>query len=207
MTDSDLTKYLDRINLEGCTTDLEGLTNLQIHHKENIPFENLDVVVGRKISLEYPDLFDKLISKKRGGYCFELNTLYFELLKTLGFSPRPVLGRVWLSNPMTTPPRNHLAHLLDLDGKTYITDVGFGGLISRIPLDIHVSDRVNDGDGMVRIIPFSKQQFMIQRETENGWADQYSFENLLISQEDIVISNHYMSTHPNSHFTNISLSV
>jgi len=200
MNDADITKYLERINLTDCTTDLAGLTKLQNHHLENIPFENLDVVVGRQIKLEYSHLFEKIIIKKRGGYCFELNTLYICLLKHLGFHPKPVLGRVWLSNPKVTPPRNHLAYLVDLDGRTYLTDVGFGGLVARVPLDIQVSIPVSDSDGMIRIVPFSNHQFMIQRETENGWEDQYSFENLLISTEDIAISNYYMSTHPNSHF-------
>jgi N-hydroxyarylamine O-acetyltransferase len=167
---------------------------------ENISFENLDIVVGRKIALDYPHLFAKIISKKRGGYFFELNTLYAELLKSLGFFPRPVLGRVWLSNPRKMPPRNHLAHLVDLDGKTYLTDVGFGGLITRIPLDIKISSPIDDKDGTVRIVPFANHQFMITRQIEKGWENQYSFENVEVSEEDIYISNYYMSTNPRSHF-------
>ncbi len=200
MNDADIFQYLKRIGLTDCSADLSGLTKLQHHHLENIPFENLDIVVGRKIKLDYLHLFEKVVLKKRGGYCFELNTLYADLLKYLGFNPRSVLGRVWLSNPKVTPPRNHLAFLVDLGGRTYLTDVGFGGLVARVPLDIECSSPVNDQDGMIRIVPFSNHQYMIQRETENGWADQYSFENLLISKEDIAISNYYMSTHPNSHF-------
>lgn len=200
MKDPAITKYLSRIKVDDCNSDLLGLTNLQEQHMENIPFENLDIVVGRAIALNQEHLFDKLITGRRGGYCFELNLLYAELLKSLGFAPKPVLGRVWLSNPKGTPPRNHLAHLVELDGKTYVTDVGFGGLITRIPLDINVSTPVDDKDGMVRIVEFADHQFMIQRQNEKGWASQYSFENVEISTEDIAISNYYMSTHPNSHF-------
>lgn len=200
MNDSEISKYLSRINLNDCTANLEDLTKLQEHHMENIPFENLDIVVGRKIDLNMRHLFEKVITKKRGGYCFELNLLYADLLRSLGFSPRPVLGRVWLSNPLRTPPRNHLALLLDLEGKTYVTDVGFGGLITRVPLDINDSSLVNDKVGIVRIIPFGGRQYMIQRQKEKGWTKQYSFEDVEISQEDIEISNYFMSTHPNSHF-------
>ena len=200
MKDPEIAKYLSRIKLDDCNSNLEGLINLQEHHMENIPFENLDIVVGRNIALDYSHLFEKVIIKKRGGYCFELNTLYAELLKSLGFSPKPVLGRVWLSNPKKMPPRNHLAHLVDLEGRTYVTDVGFGGLITSIPLDINVSSPVNDKDGMVRVVPLLDYQFMIQRQTEKGWTNLYSFENVEISEEDIYISNYYMSTHPNSHF-------
>lgn len=200
MKDSEIIEYLSRIQLSDCASSLDGLSTLQGHHTENIPFENLDITVGRKIALDYRHLFDKVVLKKRGGYCFELNTLYAELLKALGFSPKPVLGRVWLSNPKRMPPRNHLAHLVELDGRTYVTDVGFGGLITRIPLDINVSSPVNDKDGMVRILPCSDHQFMIQRKSEKGWMNQYSFEDVEISEEDIYISNYYMSTNPRSHF-------
>ena len=160
----------------------------------------MDIVVGRKIALDILHLFDKIVIKKRGGYCFELNILYAELLKSLGFSSKPVLARVWLSNPKRTPPRNHLANIVDLEGRTYVTDVGFGGLISSIPLDINVSSPVNDKDGMVRVVPLADHQFMIQRHNEKEWTNLYSFENVEISEEDIDISNYYMSTNSKSHF-------
>lgn len=200
MKDAEIAQYLSRIKFDNFNSNLEGLTKLQEHHMEHIPFENLDVVVGRDIALNYNHLFDKIIIKNRGGYCFELNTLYAELLKSLGFASKPVLGRVWLSNPKNLPPRNHLAHIVELEGRTYITDVGFGGLISSIPLDINVSSPMNDKDGMVRVSPFGDHQYMIQRHDEKEWTNLYSFENIEISKEDIEISNYYMSKHPNSHF-------
>jgi len=200
MKDPEKTEYLSRINLDICNPNLEGLTKLQEHHVENSSFENLDIALGRKISLDYHDLFEKVVVKKRGGYCFELNTLHAELLKSIGFFPKPVLARVWLSNPKGIPPRNHLAHLVELEGRTYVTDVGFGGLISSIPLDINVSSPVSDKDGMVRVVPIADHQFMIQRQTEKEWANLYSFENVEIGEEDIYLSNYYMSTNPRSHF-------
>ena len=200
MNHQKVAQYLNRIKVSDCHPTLEGLTKLQKHHMEHIPFENLDIVVGRKIILDLPHLFEKVIIKKRGGYCFELNTLFAVLLKAIGFSPKPVLGRVWLSNPLKTPPRNHLAHLVALEGKTYITDVGFGGFMTRIPLDIYVSTPIRDNVGMIKVIQIDDHQFMIQRETEKGWTNQYSFENIEISKEDIHISNYYMSTNPKSIF-------
>lgn len=200
MKDAEIATYLSRIHLNDCTCDIEGLTKLQEHHLQNIPFENLDIVVGRKIELGYLHLYNKIIHKHRGGYCFELNTLYAELLRSLGFRLKPVLGRVWLSNPKNLPPRNHLAYLVELDGSTFVSDVGFGGLVSRIPLDINNSSLVPDKDGVIRILPLDDHQFMIQRHNEKEWMNLYSFENLPISEEDIEISNYYMSTNSNSHF-------
>lgn len=199
MTDSERTEYLSRIHLDTCYLNFDGLKSLQEQQMEHIPFENLDIVVGREIVLSHEHLFRKIITQKRGGYCFELNLLYAELLVSLGFCLKPVLARVWLSNPKKTPPRNHLANLVDLDGKTFITDVGFAGLVTRVPLDINDPTPVNDTDGLVRVIPFSDDQYMIQRQTQSDWENLYSFENVAISKEDIEISNYYMSTHPNSH--------
>ena len=204
MKDFEIGKYLNRINLQNCDANLEDLKLLQQSHIEHIPFENLDVVVGRKINLAYKHLFQKIVSSGRGGYCFELNMLYGSLLKSLGFLIKPVLGRVWLRNPEQTPPRNHLSFLVKLKKETFVTDVGFGGLTTRIPLNINEQSAVNDSDGLVRILPFDNKQYMIQRKVGNEWANQYSFENVEISEEDIQISNYYMSTNPNSHFFNDS---
>jgi len=204
MKDNEINKYLNRIKLDNFDNSFDGLKKLQQSHIINIPFENLDVVAGRSINLDFNNLFDKIINKGRGGYCFELNILYSFLLKTLGFSPKPVLGRVWLRNPDKTPPRNHLAHLIEQDGETFITDVGFGGLTTRIPLNINDLSEINDNDGLVRILPFDNNQFMVQRKVNDDWTSQYSFENVDISEEDIFISNYYMSTNPKSHFYNDS---
>jgi len=200
MTDIEISNYLKRINLSDCNNDLEGLINLQINHMEHIPFENLDVIVGRKIDLTVDHLFNKIVNNKRGGYCFELNTLFSNLLKSLGFSSQPVLARVWLRNPKQTPPRTHLAHLIELTGETYITDVGFGGLTTRIPLNINNPINVNDRDGVIRINPLSENQFMLQRQVKDEWANQYSFETVEISFQDIEVANYFTSTNTKSHF-------
>jgi len=199
MNDSQIAQYLKRIQLDDFEVNLGGLKRLQEQHTIHIPFENLDIVVGRAIALNPERLFDKIVLNNRGGYCFELNILFAELLNSLGFSVQPVLGRVWFSNPLNTPPRNHLAYLITLEGKTFVCDVGFGGLVNRFPLDIHTSDPVDDKDGMVRVVPIHEGEFMVQRQTEKGWENQYSFEEVEISKDDIEIAHYYMSTHPNSH--------
>ncbi len=200
MKNTQIDAYLQRIELSDCNPTLDSLIQLQKNHMLHVPFENLDIVLGRPIHLNHDNLFEKIVRRGRGGYCFELNLLYASLLKSLGFSVQPVLGRVWLRKPTKIPPRNHLAHLVEINGTTFITDVGFGGLTTRIPLDINSVHQVNDDDGIVRVLPLLNHQYMIQRKVKGDWENQYSFENTIISTEDIVMSNHYMSTHPNSHF-------
>jgi N-hydroxyarylamine O-acetyltransferase len=200
MNDKKINTYLKRLDIYDCKIVFDDLKKLQAQHMLNIPFENLDVAVGRDILLDEDSLYRKIVEKNRGGYCFELNLLYANLLHSLGFQPRAALGRVWLRNPSQMPPRNHLTHLVDIEGTTFVTDVGFGGLTTRIPLDINSTEEINDGDGIIRIIPFETNQYMVQRKIGDDWANQYSFENVKISEEDIAISNFYMSKNPESHF-------
>ncbi len=193
-------QYFERLQLTTVNTDYTGLKILQQQHMKHIPFENLDVVVGRDIILSQDHLFNKIIVGRRGGYCFELNLLYASLLNSLGFEPKPVMGRVWLRNPEQMPPRNHLAHLLKLDGTTYLTDVGFGAFAPRVPLDINSDQETADGDGVVRVINTGPNEYMVQRKVASKWENQYSFEDIEISQDDIQIANFYMSKNASSHF-------
>ncbi|REL26975.1 hypothetical protein DXX93_10585 [Thalassotalea euphylliae] len=193
-------QYFKRLELSEVDKTYAGLKALQEQHMKKIPFENLDVVVGRDILLSPEYLFNKIVERKRGGYCFELNLLYASLLSSLGFKPKPVMGRVWLRNPKQMPPRNHLAHLLTLEEKTYLTDVGFGALAPRVPLDINSSQEIEDGDGIVRIINTAPNQYMVQRKVASQWENQYSFEDIEISHDDIQIANFFMSKSESSHF-------
>ncbi len=126
---------------------LESLQRLQRAHVQTIPYENLDVLAGKPVSLDPIDLFRKIIVGRRGGYCFELNTLFGWLLRELGYDLEFRMGRVWLRDPGKVPPRNHGTHVVHLQGRTVITDVGFGGRAPRRPLDIAVRDvSIEDGD-------------------------------------------------------------
>lgn len=116
-------------------------------HVQAIPYENLDVLSGRPVSLDPGDLYRKIIVGTRGGYCFELNVLFGWLLRELGYDSEFHMGRVWLRDPDATPPRDHGAHILHLEGRTVIADVGFGGRAPRRPLDMAERDRsIDDGD-------------------------------------------------------------
>jgi len=114
--------YLARIGLQTKPqADLAGLRLLQDHHMRYVPFENLDVVLGRPLNLSRKALFEKIVTHSRGGYCFELNTLYASLLEEIGFAPIPMLARVWLRDPPETPPRTHLVYRVKIDGVDWIS--------------------------------------------------------------------------------------
>jgi N-hydroxyarylamine O-acetyltransferase len=197
----DVSAYLRRLGLDTPPrATLDGLRLLQRAHVESVPFENLDVFLGRPLSLEPDDLFDKVVVRRRGGYCFELNALFGRLLAALGFEAVPHLARVWLRDPPEPPPRTHLTHCVALDGRRYLTDVGFGASTPRLPLDIGSGEPIDDGDGPIRVRPDPSFGLMLQRWTDGRWANQYSFEDVPALAIDVRVSNHFVETHPSSHF-------
>jgi len=133
----DIKVYLDRINFEGkmpLKADLSTLQVLQNCHQTSVPFENFDALKGTITNLKVPDLYEKIVTKKMGGWCFHLNGLFQWLLCELGFSVeltgssihRFDLGGTW-ENP------NHVVLLVHINKQAYLTDVGVG--MYRMPFD------------------------------------------------------------------------
>lgn len=124
----DVAAYLERIGIaQAKEPSLAFLDELISAHQRNVPFDNLDVYErGLVPSLGIADLFDKIVVRKRGGYCFELNGLFASLLKALGFDVRPCMARV-LIRPVPYPVISHRSTIVNIDGKRYLADVGFGG--------------------------------------------------------------------------------
>ena len=138
----DIAAYFDRIHYHGPRTPTrETLDAIVRAHVEAIPFENVDVLLGRGISLELDAIADKLVTRRRGGYCFEQNTLLLHVLTTLGFDAHAISARVRIQRPRDfTPPRTHVfVHVL-IDGAPWLADVGVGGLSPtaalRLVLDV-----------------------------------------------------------------------
>lgn len=124
----DLDAYLGRIGIaKPKPPSLSFLDELIYAHQCSVPFDNLDVCEKSLVpSLGIADLFDKIVVRKRGGYCFELNALFGALLKALGYTVRPYMARV-LIRPIPHPLISHRANFVTIDGCDYIADVGFGG--------------------------------------------------------------------------------
>ena len=123
----DLDAYLERLRLAAPpTADAAGLVRLQHAHRLAIPFENLDVRLGRPIAIDGASVFAKLVGARRGGFCFEHNRLFLDALAALGFEARALLARVWLG-ASEVPPLTHTLSLVALGGEAWIADAGFGG--------------------------------------------------------------------------------
>lgn len=193
--------YLSRIGLDvQPEPTLDGLHQLQDAHMRHVPFENLDVLLGRSLDLSEAALFGKIVTHRRGGYCFELNRLYSTLLSEVGFDPVPMMARVWLRDPVEVPSRTHLVNRVNIDGQDWITDVGFGGRAARVPLKIEDGYSVEDGDGCIRILADVDFGYRISRLQDGVWSDQYTVETPRAHMSDILIGNHWTECHPDSHF-------
>ena len=127
--------YLTRIGYEGsCKPTLQTLQNLHRAHLFAIPYENLDIHLGRSLSLDEKTIFDKLVIQKRGGWCFEMNGLFAWALRELGFKVTLLGGAVNRPHCDDAAKLGHLVLRVDL-GEPYLCDVGFGdGLLEPLPL-------------------------------------------------------------------------
>ena len=192
--------YLKRINYsKTIRPTAEGLAALHVAQISSIPFENFDLCLGRQISLEPAALCQKLIHRPRGGYCFELNGLFLMALGWFGFDARPLLARVHLTG--TPSGRGHQIALVNLHGRQWIADVGFGqhGLHYPIPLEI---DQPSTQRGrQYRLTDAGPLGTLLQTRTGERWHDLYSFDLGYVFPPDIAYGHHYTSTNPNSFFT------
>ena len=126
LNDDELALYLERIGLnERPDNDLAGLTRMQHAHQLSVPFENLDIHLGRPISLDPVAVFDKIVARRRGGFCYEHNSLFARALIALGFDIDLLSSRVATGPRAWGPPFDHMTLRTKLD-REYLLDVGFG---------------------------------------------------------------------------------
>lgn len=199
----DLAAYFQRIRYDGPhTPDLAVLSALTDAHTRSIPFENLDVLLERPIALEPEALFQKLVVEGRGGYCFEQNGLFLEVLRELGFRVAPISARVRIQRPRDfIPPRTHVFLRVELDGESWLTDVGVGGLSLTTPLRLVMDVEQATLHEPRRIVREGARLFH-QVHFGTGWEDVCEFTLEEMPAIDRELANWYTSAHPGSHFKN-----
>ncbi len=196
----DLEAYLHRINFSGAIdVSPDTLASLHNAHFHAIPFENFDILLGRGIDLTPQAVFNKLVLKKRGGYCFELNGLFLQALKALGFKARALLARVHVTG--TPSGRGHQLELISIDGRDWLADVGFGGNSPRMPIPMELDSPVTKDGQTIRLTDGGHFGTMLQALEDGEWKDLYSFDLGYVCPADIAYGNHYTSTSPDTFFT------
>lgn len=193
--------YLERIGLDQEVAPTEaGLETIHRAQTYTIPFENLDIHLGRDISLKPARLIEKLVRHLRGGYCFELNGIFALALDAFGFQRRPLLARVHVGGHLLYP-RTHLLNLVNIDGRDWIADVGYGSNNLRAPMPFELN-RVQVYDGVeFRLVDGGKFGITLQAHNPTGWQGLYSFDMGHVWPIDIEMGNHFTSTHPDVLFT------
>jgi N-hydroxyarylamine O-acetyltransferase len=141
----DIDSYLVRIRaVRPASPDLQALCTLQLAHLQTVPFENLDIHAGVPIILDDASLFAKIVGRRRGGICYELNGAFAWLLRALGFDVTIVAANVHDGAGDWTPDFDHMALVVSIDDERYLVDVGFGDSC-RVPLALTQCGRQDDG--------------------------------------------------------------
>jgi N-hydroxyarylamine O-acetyltransferase len=210
----DLGSYFARIGYQGShAVSLEALNGIVLAHVRTIPFENLAVLLGEPISLAIADVTEKLVHRRLGGYCFEHNTLLLHVLEELGFSVTALSARSRYQWPERySLPRTHMCLRVDLDGRTFLVDGGFGGLSPTAALEIvagveqqtpHEPRRfVSEGHWEGLALRGPEAVLIQQALLGEAWQNLYELTLEPMPPVDREMGNWYTSGHPNSHFRN-----
>jgi N-hydroxyarylamine O-acetyltransferase len=191
--------YLQRLNYtDSVDVNLQTLRSLQVAHLLSVPFENLDVALGQPIYLDDRSLFNKIVKQRRGGFCYELNSLFSKLLQELGFDVTLLSARFIRADGSVAPEFDHLVLLVQLE-EPWLVDVGFGDSF-RKPLPLQPAMDVEKGD--YRLICNDDRDWTLQRrEDETTWQDKYRFTLQPRQLADFTEMCHYHQTSPETLFT------
>lgn len=219
---SQLAPYLARIGLSApAPITPRGLAEMQLAHREHIPFENLAIPLAEGVSCDSDAVFAKLVEQRRGGFCFEHNQLFVDMLGAAGFSARLLLARVLLGNPVDLPPRTHCLVLAHFGDEVWIADAGFGGSYAP-PMPLLDGAFAESGDGAHhRLRQLGPEgalpgAWLLERkgpqaatdgraQSDTAWEAQYVFDLAEVAPADMALGCHWSATHPSSRFTNLTV--
>jgi len=208
----DLDAYLKRIGYSGPVVPSGStLAGLYRAHLAAVRFENLDVFLRGSVDVSLEAIQDKIVYRGRGGYCYEHAQLFGAVLERLGFGVERLLARVGPDGPAARP-RTHLTLRAAADGGTWLADPGFGSsppaplpLPHPPPLGRYRSGGPQETDGWIyEVVPDSEhgEEVWKLREHQAGqWVTLHRWTDAVVQPVDVVLSNHYTSTHPDSWFT------
>ncbi len=196
----DSAAYLQRIGYSGpLTPGSDTLRALHRAHLLSVPFENLDISLGRKIVADEAAILRKVVGLRRGGFCYELNGAFAALLRALGFEVTMLSARVARANGGEGPEFDHLALRVDLE-RPWLADVGFGDSFVE-PLRLEPTREQCDPAGTFRLIEDGDRWYMQKKEHDDNWKAQYSFSLHPRRLEEFAGMCHFHQTSPESSFT------
>jgi N-hydroxyarylamine O-acetyltransferase len=195
-------KYLRRLGIE--TFDLpvnaESLKLLQRKHLLNVPFENLDIHWKHPILLDTDKFYRKIVEVGRGGFCYELNGLFNELLRNLGFRTRLVSARVADGKGGFSREYDHLAILVTAGETEYLADVGFGAFTAE-PLELAFDLEQTDKEGVFVVKKFADDYLEVSKKDGDSWRSEYIFKPFGRDLQEFAEMCDFHQTSTESHFT------
>jgi N-hydroxyarylamine O-acetyltransferase len=201
-----LDAYCARIGYAGARTPtLDTLRALQQLHAAAIPFDAIDVLLDRGISLAPGDIDAKLIEGRRGGYCFEQNQLFQRVLEALGFDVEPLIAQLrWQTGPEAEQrPRSHMVLRVTLDGERWLCDEGFGSCVPTAPIRFDSTAAQPTPHERLRLTPVGNEHLLEAELVNNAtseWHSVYMISPAPCRPGDYTMANYYTATFPQSHF-------
>lgn len=193
----DLAAYLARIGERGGPPTAATLDRLHRAHVSTVPFENLDLVLGREVRVDIDGVARKLVGDRRGGYCYEHGVLFAAALEQLGFRVRRLLARIGY-HPERPRPCTHMTLHVSADDGELLADVGFGaGLLAPLPW---AGDERSQGGWSYRLVTHEDGTRELQERGTGDWSALYSFSTEPRHASDVTMANHFTATHPSSPF-------
>ena len=205
LSPAQLAAYFDRIGYSGLSREPQQATSETLHalhrlHPQVIPFENLDALLGSTPRLDLESVFAKLVSARRGGYCYEHNLLFRAVLDTLGFETTGLAARVLWNDPAAMTPRTHMMLLAETPDNTWLADVGFGSMTLSAPLLFDTGREQATPHEPFRLDLIERGDFLLQVKLGDAWRPIYRFDLEPQFPADYAMANHYVSTYPESIF-------
>ncbi len=200
--DINVKDYLSRVGVDqdNLVPDVELLRLLQRQHLLTVPFENLDIHWKRPIVLDTDRFFEKIVRSGRGGFCYELNGLFNELLRKLGFQTRLISARVFGGENGFGPEFDHAAIIVTIGDLEYLADVGFGDFAAE-PLRFATDIEQQDREGVFRIRQAESGVLEVAKKFDEAWTPQYCFQPIGRDLSEFSEMCNFQQYSPDSHFT------
>ncbi|KZN28815.1 hypothetical protein N480_08600 [Pseudoalteromonas luteoviolacea S2607] len=192
-------QYLTELGLTHRVLDLEFLNQLQRKHIAQYSFNSISVLLNRPMPLDIPHLFNKLITKQSGGYCFEHNKLVYTILQSLGFDVKLLLAKVVYNRDIDVP-RTHRATLVTYEGADYLLDVGFGPQGAFYPLKLVLDTPQQQGSEIFQISLKNGTTYHFQVLKNGAFFTLYTFDLYNYTESDCDLSHFYSHKYPEAAF-------
>ncbi|QNK61774.1 arylamine N-acetyltransferase [Pedobacter sp. PAMC26386] len=200
----DIQEYFDRIQYQQeAKVDLKSLKELMKTHLLNVPFENLDIHQKTWITLDEEKIYKKIVQERRGGFCYELNGNFQQLLLKIGFDVQLIGAKVYFSETKTySPPTDHIALLVQLEDERYLVDVGFGDFVSE-PIKISAETHHSERCGTFKLTKANQYYYLIEKQDEmlGTYIPGYTFTLTPLMLKDFTHSCYFQQLSPDSNFT------